>query len=79
MCTTIKLTHDQLDDIVVNRLQESYTTLVEAINVLESRDSLLKHEVKDLAAHKRDLRATRRVLRYYMVKEDFENFMETIK
>lgn len=76
--TSVTLTHDQLDQIVVDRLKDSYSTLLSAISVLKSKDSLQQYEIKDLEAHRRDLRATRRVLRYFMVAKEFEDFLESL-
>lgn len=73
------MTYDQLDAIVIDRLQDSCRGMTDAIADLEARKRLEKYEVEDLVEQRKDLRATKRVLQYYMGTEAFSKFIKSLK
>jgi len=75
---TIEIDHDLRDKILIDTLQEDYKMILESVRRLEARAELKSHEQEDLRADKKYLKAHKRVIRYHMVKQDFDQFIAEV-
>lgn len=71
---TLKLNYDTVDDIVLQVLKEDYINLKKSLAETKGLD-LLPHQEADRAYDKKLFKSLKRVLRYRMVREDYEAFM----
>lgn len=63
-------------NIVAQVLQEDFDFISKEINELQSRNDLKPFEAIDLANNIEIRHAMKTLLRYYMVKSDYDEFME---
>lgn len=63
-------------NIVAQVLQEDFDFISKEINELQSRNDLKPFEAVDLANNIEIRHAMKTLLRYYMVKSDYDEFME---
>jgi hypothetical protein len=78
----IKIDYDTADRIVLEVLKEDYLMVKENIRNIENlvkTDDIKSYVVEDLKYDKKLLKAIKRVLRYYMVKGDYDRFIEENK
>jgi hypothetical protein len=78
----IKIDYDTADRIVMEILKEDYLMVKENIRNIENlvkTDDIKSYVVEDLKYDKKLLKAIKRVLRYYMVKGNYDRFIEENK
>lgn len=71
---TVELSFDAVDDIVLQVMKEDYRYVKQSLEETKGV-SLRPFEKEDRKADKKLLKALKRVLRYRMVREDYEAFM----
>lgn len=73
----MKVTVDVDDDeIVLAGLKDQYRSIWSSIEALKGYRELLHYQAEDLYDHKRNLKAFRKVIRYYTSKEEFDKFIK---
>ena len=75
---TFTLSHDQLDEIVVDYLKDTYIGLMQSIRDLKGEETLEQYRIQDLIDHMQYAVALKHTLRYFMVKQDFDNFTKSL-
>lgn len=78
---TIELSYEAIDEIVIQHLKESYEDVSNTIRTLSDmdEDELKSFQKEDLKDFRKIRKSLKRVLRYYMVHEDFVSFMEEME
>lgn len=72
----IKLNYDQVTDIIVEELQESYRIMTDDMITIAAMKKAPKHRKEDFEDQKKMRKAVKQVLSYYMVKEDFDAWVK---
>ena len=75
---TFTLSHDQLDEIVVDYLKDTYIGLMQSIRDLKGEETLEQYRIQDLIDHMQYAVALKHTLSYFMVKQDFDNFIKSL-
>jgi hypothetical protein len=80
----IKIDYDTADRIVLQVLKEDYLMVKENLANVKTQIDRQKPTVADFLAQDRDydkklLKAIKRVMRYYMVKEEYDRFIKENK
>ena len=75
---TFTLSHDQLDEIVVDYLKDTYISLMQSIRALKGEETLEQYRIQDLIDHMQYAVALKHTLSYFMVKQDFDNFIKSL-
>lgn len=75
---TFTLSHDQLDEIVVDYLKDTYIGLMQSIRDLKGKETLEQYRIQDLIDHMQYAVALKHTLSYFMVKQDFDNFIKSL-
>ena len=72
----IKLNYDQVTDIIVKDLQESYRIMTDDMIRIGTMMTPPKHRKEDFEDQKKMRKAIKEVLSYYMIKEDFDAWVK---
>ena len=75
---TIDLPVESVERIIIDDLKRHYKYCIEAIDDLESKDSLHRGQVGDLIDNKELKPAFERILKYYTTVDEYDLFMEEI-
>jgi hypothetical protein len=67
----IKLDYDQIDQIIISELKNTYQSLVEDLGTVDVYDS-----IED---HKNSIESFKHVLSYYMLKDEFDRFISQVE
>lgn len=72
----VALNHEQAGSLVAQVLQEDFEFISKEVNELMRKQGLKPHECEDLSNNMEMRDAMKSLLRYYMVHNDYVEFME---
>lgn len=72
----IEINQEQIDKIIVEELQESYRIMSNDMITISAMKKIPPHRQEDYDDQKKTRKAMKKVLSYYMVKEDFEDWVK---
>lgn len=72
----IEVELEEAGNLVAQVLQEDYEFVSQSINDLKFKQDMKPHEAEDLARDLEIRNAMKTLLSYYMVKRDYDQFME---
>ena len=75
---TFTLSYDLLDEIVADHLKDTYISLMQSIRDLKGEETLEQYRIQDLIDHMQYAVALKHTLSYFMVKQDFDNFIKSL-
>jgi hypothetical protein len=74
---SLDLDHEMADKITVENLKDSYIRIHEDIeSLLDDLDTLEEFQLKDLRDYKKNRKAIKRVLKYFMTYEEASEFFD---
>jgi len=74
---SLDLDHEMADKITVENLKDSYIRICEDVSSLEDQyDDLKPFELQDLKDYKKNRKAIRRTLKYFMTYEEAAEFFD---
>ena len=76
---TIELSYEQKEMVIQEILMDDFENLSREIAVLSARDDLKEFEQEDLEDLKKNRKAMRRLLRYYMARVHADEFIDDVE
>ena len=72
----IKLNYDQVTNIIVKDLQESYRIMTDDMIKIAATKEFPQHRQEEFDDQKKMRKAIKEVLSYYMIKKDFDAWVK---
>ena len=73
---SVEVEIEEAGNLVAQVLQEDFEFVSQSINEIKSKRDLKSYEVEDLARDLEIRNAMKTLLSYYMVKDEYDKFME---